>query len=113
LISKRRSRAGVSFAACAGGWCSGQDGACIGSGQPTFGQSGERDDGRRVEVAEQVADLVADLLARPYRVLLGAGEHSDRLGQLGVGGQRPVCISVSADEFGQQYRVGGIGPGPR
>jgi hypothetical protein len=46
------------------------------------------------------------------RVLLSAGEHSDGLGQLGVDGQRPVRISVGADDVGQQYRVGGIGLAP-
>ena len=65
----------------------GQDGARIGTGQPAAGQVGERDDGGRVEVFEQVADLVADLLARPHGVLLGAGQHPDGLGQVGVGGR--------------------------
>jgi len=45
--------------------CGGQDGSGIGASQPALGQFGERDKGGRVEVFEQVADLVADLLARP------------------------------------------------
>jgi hypothetical protein len=91
----------------------GQDGAGIGAGQPAAGQPGERDNGGRVEVFEQVADLVADLLTRPYRVLLRTGQYPDGLSQLGVGGQGPLRIRVGADDVGQQHRVGGIGFGPR
>ena len=87
--------------------------ARIGAGQPTLGQLGERGQGGRVEVVEQVADLVADLLTGPHRVLAGRGQHPDRLGQLGVGGQRPVRGSIGAHNVGQQHRVGGIGFGPR
>jgi hypothetical protein len=83
------------------------------AGQPAFGQFGERGQGPRVEVFEQVADLVADLLTGPHRVLLGAGEHPDRLGQLGVGGQRPVRGGIDAHNVGQQHGVGGIGFGSR
>ena len=96
-----------------GGGCGRQDGARIGAGQPPAGQLGERGDGGRVEVFEQVADLVADLLAGPHRVLLGPGQHPDGLGQLGVGGQRPVRVGIGAQDVGQQHRVGGIGFGPR
>ena len=86
---------------CRGGRSS-QDGAGIGAGQPAVGQPGEGHQGGRVEVFEQVADLVADLLARPHGVLLGAGQHSDSLGQLGVGGQRAMRASISAHDVGQQ-----------
>jgi hypothetical protein len=78
---------GGQFGRLGGCGCGGQDGAGIGAGQPTAGQVGERHQGRRVEVFEQIADLIADLLTRPHRVLLGAGQHPDGLGQLGVGGQ--------------------------
>ena len=77
------------------------------------GQLGERHQRGRVEVFEQVADLVADLLACPHRVLLGAGQHPDNLRQLGVGGQRAVRIGIGAHNVGQQHRVGGIGFGTR
>ena len=112
LASSRRSRAGVSGGLRRGGR-GGQDGARVGAGQPAAGQLGERGEGGRVEVFEQVADLVADLLTRPHRVLLGAGQHPDGLGQLGVGGQRPVRAGIGAHNVGQQHRVGGIGFGPR
>ena len=52
-----------------------QDGARIGAGQPAAGQLGERHDGGRIKVVEQVADLVTDLLAGPHRVLLGPGQR--------------------------------------
>ena len=113
LTSSRRSRAGVSFGGLGRGGCGGQDGAGVAAGQPTLGQLGERGQRGRVEVFEQVADLVADLLARPHRVLLGAGQHPDGLGQFGVGGQRPVRVGIGAHDVGQQHRVGGIGFGPR
>ena len=95
------------------GGCSGQDGARIGTGQPALGQLGERGQGRRVEIFEQIADLVADLLTGPHRVLLGTGQHPDRLGQLGVGRQRAVRGGIGAHNVGQQHRIGGIGFGPR
>ena len=47
-----------------------RDGARIGAGQPAAGQLGERDDGGRVEVFEQVADLVADLVAVARSILV-------------------------------------------
>jgi len=43
--------------------------------------------------------------AVPDRVLLGAGQHGDGLGQLGVGGQRPVRVQVGAQHVGQDDRV--------
>jgi hypothetical protein len=33
--------------------------------------------------------------------LLGAGQHRDGLGELGVGGQRPVRVHVGAQHAGQ------------
>jgi len=47
--------------------------------------------------------------ARPHGVLLGAGQHRDGLGELGVGGQRPVCVHVGAQHVGQDERVAVIG----
>lgn len=92
--------------------CRGQDGAGIGAGQPAI-EVGECGDRGWVEIFEQVADLVADLLTRPDRVLLGAGEHPDRLGGFSVSGQRSVRAGVGAHDVGQQHRVGGIGFGSR
>jgi hypothetical protein len=51
--------------------------------------------------------------AVPDRVLLGAGQHRDGLGQLGVGGQRPVGVQVGAQHVGQDERVAVIGFPPR
>jgi hypothetical protein len=89
-----------------------QDGTGIGAGQPAV-EVGERDDRGWVEILEQVADLVADLLTRPYRVLLGASEHPNSLGGSGVGGQWSVSAGIGAHDVGQQHRVGGIGFGSR
>ena len=38
--------------------------------------------------------------AVPDGVLLGAGQHRDGLGQLGVGGQRPVRVHVGTQHAG-------------
>jgi hypothetical protein len=83
------------------------------AGQSTLGQLGERGECGWVEVFEQIADLVADLLAGPHGVLLGAGQHPDRLGQFCIGGQHSVCTGIGANDVGQQHRVGGVGFGPR
>ena len=42
-------------------------------------------------------------------VLLGAGQHGDGLGQLGVGGQRPVHVHVGAQHVGQHDRIAVVG----
>ena len=47
--------------------------------------------------------------AVPDRVLLGAGQHRDGLGQFGVGGQRAVRGQVGAQDVGQHQRVAGVG----
>jgi len=41
--------------------------------------------------------------------LLGAGQHRDGLGELGVGGQRPVGVGVGAQDVGQHDRVAVVG----
>ena len=96
-----------------GGFCrsgrGGQEGARVAAGQTTAGQLGERHQCGRVEILEQVSDLVADLLAAPHGVLLGAGEHPDGLGQVGISRQRSMRSGISAHNVGQQHRVGGIG----
>ncbi len=95
---------------CGPGWGrrGSQDGACVAAGEPTI-EVGERGQRGRVELLEQRPDLVADLLARPHRVLLGTSEHPDRLCQRGIGRQQPVCSGIGAQDVGQQRRVGGIG----
>ena len=113
LTSSRRSRAGVNWAACAGVGAAARMVRASARASPPLGQPGEGHQGGRVEVFEQVADLVADLLARPHGVLLGAGQDSDSLGQFGVGGQRPVRVGIGAHDVGRQHRVGGIGFGAR
>ena len=47
--------------------------------------------------------------ARPDGVLLGAGEHGDRLRELGVGGQCPVRVGVGAQDVRQDDRVAVVG----
>jgi hypothetical protein len=61
------------------------------------------------------AELVVRGGAVPDGVLLGAGQHGDRLGQLGVGGQWPVRVPVGAQHAGQDERVAVVGllPGDR
>jgi hypothetical protein len=57
---------------------------------------------RRGEVLpQQGSQLVGQLLTVPDRVLLGTGEHGDRLNQLGVGWQRPVVVCVHPQDVGQ------------
>ena len=46
-------------------------------------------------------------------VLLGAGQHRDGLGQLGIGGQRPVHVHVGAQHVRQHDRVAVVGLLPR
>jgi hypothetical protein len=51
------------------------------------------------------AQLVGQLPAVPHRILLGAGQHGDRLDQFGVCRQRPVGIGVGAQDVRQRHRV--------
>jgi hypothetical protein len=48
-------------------------------------------------------------LVRDHRVLVGAGEHRDRLTQFTVGGQRSVQVGIDTHDVGQCHRVGVIG----
>ena len=45
----------------------------------------------------------------PDGVLLGAGQHRDRLGQLGVGRQRPVHMHVGAQDAREHDGVAVVG----
>ncbi len=71
--------------------------------------------GTREVFAQVGAELVVRGGAVPDRVLLGAGQYRDRLGQLAVGGQRPVRVQVGAQHLGQDDRVAVVGfaPGDR
>jgi hypothetical protein len=70
---------------------------------------GKRGEDGGVELAQQRAQLVVRVGARPDRVLLGAGQHRDRLGQLGVGRQWSMRRHVGAQNVGQHERVTGVG----
>ena len=82
----------------------GQDGAGFGAHDAAaFALECRQEPG---EVLAQVgAELVVGLGAVPDGVLLGAGQHRDGLGQLAVGGQRPVRGHVRAQDPGQHGGV--------
>ena len=86
----------------------GQDGAGLG---PRDAAAGVGVGGQ--EAGEVLAQVGAEPVVRggavPDGVLLGAGQHRDGLGQLGVGGQRPVRVHVGAQHVGQDERVAVVG----
>ena len=86
----------------------GQDGAGFGAGDAAAGL-GEGGEEAGVVLAQVGAELVVRGGARPDGVLLGAGQHRDRLGELGVGGQRPVGVHVGAQDVRQHDRVAVVG----
>jgi hypothetical protein len=92
----------------------GQDGPGLGPGDAVTG-GGERGEETGVVLAQVGAELVVRGGAVPYGVLLGAGQHRDRLGELAVGGQRPVRVHVGAQHVAQDERVASVGfaPGDR
>ena len=91
-----------------GGGGGGQDGAGVGPHDAAFGRGvGGQEAG--VVLAQVGAELVVRGGAVPNGVLLGAGQHRDGLGQLGVGGQRPVRVHVGAQDAGQDDRVAVVG----
>jgi hypothetical protein len=89
-------------------WCGTQDRAGVGAGEPGFRPGENHHRGGKV-LAQQGPKLIGDLLAVPRRVLPGAGQHRDRLGQLGVGRQAPVNRHIGAQNVGQHQRVGVVG----
>jgi hypothetical protein len=96
----------------AGGGCGGQDGAGFRARDAAF-DLGEGGQEAGVVLTQAGPEAVAGLGAVPDRVLLGAGQHRDGLGQLGVGGQRPVHVQVGAQHAGQHERVAVVGLLPR
>jgi hypothetical protein len=62
-----------------------------------------------VVLAQMRAKPVVRGGARPDGVLLSAGEHRDGVGELGVGGQRPVRVGVGAQDVGEHDRVAVVG----
>jgi hypothetical protein len=97
-----------------GGGRGGQDGAGLGPGDAAL-ERGEGGQEGGIVLAQVGAEPVMGLGAVPDRVLLGAGQHRDGLGQLGVVGQRPVRVQVGAQHVGQDEGVAVVGflPGHR
>jgi hypothetical protein len=62
-----------------------------------------------VALAQQRTQLVVRAGTLPHGVLLCPGEHRDRLGQFGIGGQRPVSGQVGAQNVRQHEGVTGVG----
>jgi hypothetical protein len=98
----------VRRAASAGGGGGGQDGSGLGAHDAAAGafEGGQE---RGVVLAQVGAEPVVRLGAVPDGVLLGAGQYRDGLGQLGVGGQRPVHAHVGAQHISQDDRVAMVG----
>jgi hypothetical protein len=67
--------------------------------------AGERGQEGGKVLAQVGAQLVVRGGAGPDCVLLGAGQHRDGLGQLAVGGQRPVGVHVGAQHVRQHHGV--------
>ena len=95
-----------------GGGGGGQDGAGCGAVEGGASGAGEGGQRGRIEVAEQLTQLVVDLDAVPDGVLLGAGQHRDRAGLLAVAGQGPVGVPVGPQDVGQHDRVQRVRLGP-
>ena len=108
FLSRARSWARVSRGGVGRGGRGGQDGAGLGAHDAALG-AGEGGQEAGVVLAQVGAELVVRGGAVPDGVLLGAGQHGDGLGQLGVGGQRPVRVHVGAQHVGQHDRVAVVG----
>src|SRR5260370_16235259 len=81
-----------------------QDGNCIGRVQVV-----ERAQGSGVKVTQRVAKLVDLALSSPDQTLMSSGKYLDRLGEVGVSGQRPIFVAVGADEVRQDPSIAGVG----
>ena len=100
-----------------------RDDFCLGESPATDGGRGALQDGNRigrvqvveraqgsgVELTQCVAKLVDLALSSPDQTLMSSGKDLDRLGEVGVSGQRPVLVSVGADEVGQDSSITGVG----
>jgi hypothetical protein len=107
LRSRARSRARVSLAVGRGGR-GGQDDAGLGAHDAALG-AGEGGQEAGVVLAQVGAQLVVRGDPVPHRVLLGAGQHRDGLGELAVGRQRTVGVPVGAQHVRQDDRVAVVG----
>ena len=63
--------------------------------------------------AQNRSELVGDLLALPCGILAATGKHSDRSGELGVGGKRSMRVGIGAQNVGQHDRIAMIRLRPR
>ncbi|OJF16018.1 hypothetical protein BG844_01960 [Couchioplanes caeruleus subsp. caeruleus] len=70
---------------------------------------GERGESRGVVVVQQGAHALDKLQAVPDRVLLGAGQHGDRLGEMAVVGDAPVGVHVGAQDVRQGHGITVVG----
>ena len=108
LRSRARSWARVSRAASAGVGAAARMARASGRMMPPVAR-GEGGEEAGVVLAQVGAELVVRGDAVPDGVLLGAGQHRDGLGELGVGGQRPVRVQVGAQDVRQDDRVAVVG----
>ena len=91
-----------------GGRCAAQDGQRV-----TVGQILERLQRRGVVLAQRTAQTVGVAGARPDQILMGPGQHLDRLSAVAVAGDRAMVVPIGAHQIGQQLGVRGIGLGSR
>ena len=108
FLSRARSCARVSFRGVGRGGRGGEDGPGLGPGDAALG-GGEGREEAGVVLAQVGAELVVRGDAAPDGVLLGAGQHRDRLGELAVGRQRPVRVQVGAQYVRQDDGVAVVG----
>src|SRR6266581_3136349 len=81
-----------------------QDGKRIGCVQVL-----ERAQGSGIELTERIAKLVDLALSSPDQTLMSSGQDLDRPSKVGVSGQHPVFVTVSADEVGQDPSIPWVG----
>ena len=86
-----------------------QHGQGLGLGQ--LGAQGGQ--GARVELPQGAAQRIHVPPSAPDQVLVGAGQHFDRLDLWAVAGDRAVVVAVGADQVGQHLGVAAVGLGPR
>src|SRR5712692_2758751 len=69
----------------------------------------ERAQGSGVKLTQRVAKLVDLALSSPDQTLMSSGKDLDRLGEVGISGQRPISVTVGADEVRQDPSIAGVG----